>query len=234
MAVNVSEWLYPSYCEYSKTSGTRPVAVRRFVGLLDDLVKNQLKLDGVYRERANSGRSYFKGLRIRRDGHDDDLPSPITGRFLIPKNGDSEGSMMDSLRAKTIDNQESQGSEGISENSENILQNSSHPETLLSDKIEICPHAPESTSSKDLTSHYIPHTGSNLPSPASVFTKKTKTFDIGNRVVVVDTASIYRATRGVVIDIFYGRDSVGYLVKFDSLVRGVSQIEFEASDLMKV
>jgi hypothetical protein len=73
-----------------------------------------------------------------------------------------------------------------------------------------------------------------LPSPASVFTKKTKTFDISNRVVVVDTASIYRAARGVVIDIFYGRDSVGYLVKFDSLVRGVSQIEFEASDLMKV
>ncbi|MEP0755746.1 phage/plasmid primase, P4 family [Trichocoleus sp. Lan] len=73
----VNTWLYASYCEYSTATGSKPVAVRRFVCLLDDLCASQLKLQGVSRGKDRYG-SHFTGLKIRT-GNDTD-PLLITGK----------------------------------------------------------------------------------------------------------------------------------------------------------
>ena len=69
-------WLYANYCEYSASTGSKPISVRRFSSLLHDLCRSQLKLPGVARGKDRRG-SYFDGLIIRRD--DDTSPRPITG-----------------------------------------------------------------------------------------------------------------------------------------------------------
>ena len=65
------EWIYANYCEYSRAVGTKPVALRRFVNLLDDLCVNQLGLD-VKHGRDRKG-SYFQGLKIRDEFDHDPL-----------------------------------------------------------------------------------------------------------------------------------------------------------------
>ncbi|MEG4407992.1 DUF3854 domain-containing protein [Microcoleus sp. MON2_D5] len=172
--LNINTWLYASYCEYSKNSGSRSVAVRRFVNLLDDLVINQIKLDGVAREKGSSGRSYFRGLRIRRDGDDDDIPSPVTGKIINESVRDSQDTVRDTMRDETVGNQESQGSEGKIEKSENIFNDFSNLaeknladekiSNFCSEKVEKGDVALEFLSDKDLTPHAIPHTIPQLPS----------------------------------------------------------------------
>ncbi|MEG3843738.1 hypothetical protein [Microcoleus sp. herbarium14] len=63
---------------------------------------------------------------------------------------------------------------------------------------------------------------------------KPRTFEIGSRVVAKDVGGIYQGARGEVVDILYGSASDTYLVRFDKLVRGTQQSEFEAFDLMKL
>ena len=65
------EWLYANYCEYSHAVGTKPIALRRFVNLLQDLCVNQLGLD-VKHGRDRLG-SYFLGLKIRQELDEDPL-----------------------------------------------------------------------------------------------------------------------------------------------------------------
>jgi putative DNA primase/helicase len=120
--LNVGKFLYPSYCNYSKNSGSKtPLGLQRFVKLLDDLVKNQLKIDGVFREKDRSKKSYFVGLRIRQDGLDDDLPSPIF-EYTFGKVRRDCGGMRGGM--KPIQRRDAGDAEGLFQNSENILQNS--------------------------------------------------------------------------------------------------------------
>lgn len=176
--LNVNTWLYASYCEYSTNSGCKSVAARRFVNLLNDLVVNQIKLEGVGREKGNSGRSYFRGLRIRKDGDDDDIPSPITGKTIDESVRDSKNIVRDTMRDETLGNQESQGNEGKIEKSENIFDDFSNlaAENLSSEKItNFCSKKVENTpvALKSLTGETlnpqtipqtIPHTTPELPS----------------------------------------------------------------------
>lgn len=78
--LNVSSWLYANYCEYSVNTGSKPVALRRFVHLLHDLCVNQLNLS-VRHGRLQT--SYFEGLKIRTEW-DADQPRIVTGPRLQP------------------------------------------------------------------------------------------------------------------------------------------------------
>ncbi|MEG5032806.1 DUF3987 domain-containing protein [Microcoleus sp. AT3-D2] len=70
--------------------------------------------------------------------------------------------------------------------------------------------------------------------PAATSTKKPKTFEIGQRVVVKDVGGIYQGARGEIVDTLYGRSGASYLVKFDKPIKNIRQSEFEGSDLMKL
>jgi hypothetical protein len=74
--IGANYWLYASYCEYATATGSKPIGLRRFVSLLDDLANNQLNLEGVYRHRDQRGR-FFVGLKLRT--HEDCDPCLITG-----------------------------------------------------------------------------------------------------------------------------------------------------------
>ncbi len=65
--------------------------------------------------------------------------------------------------------------------------------------------------------------------------RKPRTFKVGERVVVKDVGGAYQGVRGEVADNIYclaAGDT--YLVRFDKPVRGIQQVEFEPSDLMKL
>jgi putative DNA primase/helicase len=79
-----SQWLYANYCEYCANTQSKPIGIRRFTNLLLDLCQNQLKLDGVYRDRDRKGR-YFVGLKIRTD--EDNDSALITGTESSPDDG---------------------------------------------------------------------------------------------------------------------------------------------------
>jgi P4 family phage/plasmid primase-like protien len=87
--IGANYWLYASYCEYATATGSKPIGLRRFVNLLDDLCTNQLNLEGVYRHRDQRGR-FFIGLKIRT--HEDCDPCLITGD---ENHSQDDGSMTD-------------------------------------------------------------------------------------------------------------------------------------------
>lgn len=70
--------------------------------------------------------------------------------------------------------------------------------------------------------------------PAATATKKPRTFEIGDRVVVKDVGGIYQGARGEIVDTLYGRAGATYLIKFDKPVKNIRQLECEGSDLMKL
>lgn len=74
---NKTQGLYPSYVNYCHSTGGKPVAMNRFSGLLEDLIRNQLKWQGISKHRDERG-SFFLGLRLRTvaDSHIDPI---ITG-----------------------------------------------------------------------------------------------------------------------------------------------------------
>jgi len=156
--LNVDKFLYPSYCNYSKNSGSRtPLGLQRFVKLLEDLVKNQLKIDGVFREKDRSKKSYFVGLRIRQDGGDDDLPSPIfeyTSGKVRRDCGGMRGGM------KPIQRRDAGDAEGLLKKSENVEQN--FQATFCSEQISPTEElkspsaSPEVPRQKDLNPPHIP------------------------------------------------------------------------------
>jgi phage/plasmid-associated DNA primase len=61
---NSSSHLYPSYCEYCESTGSKAVGQKRFINLLLDVCKNQLDLDKVSTFSKN-GRLFFKGIAVR-------------------------------------------------------------------------------------------------------------------------------------------------------------------------
>ena len=74
---NADKWLYPNYLTYCEETNIKPLSMQKFSTVLDDVCRNQLQLKGVGRgEKTRKGRPFF-GLRIRRPGIDDDLPSPV-------------------------------------------------------------------------------------------------------------------------------------------------------------
>ncbi|MEP0755705.1 phage/plasmid primase, P4 family [Trichocoleus sp. Lan] len=74
---NIQTWLYASYCEYSAATGTKLIALQRFVSLTKDLFQSQLKID-VLHKRDNKG-AYFLNLKIRNDNDDRDKPRLVSG-----------------------------------------------------------------------------------------------------------------------------------------------------------
>ncbi len=79
---NPGEYLYASYNDYCEMTNSKTVSSRRYTGLFEDLLKNQLKLE-VSRHRDRKG-SYFKGVKLRYQGGEDiapDVPLLISGKF---------------------------------------------------------------------------------------------------------------------------------------------------------
>jgi hypothetical protein len=124
---------------------------------LDDLAKNQLKLEGVYRERGRDNKSYFVGLRIKQDGLDDDLGSPITGIFSQEVHRDCIGMR---IGFKPPQHRTSEDAEGLLKNSENIEQvfdRTACDESISPTEELKSPYAPSaSLCSKDLNPPHIP------------------------------------------------------------------------------
>ena len=78
--LNTDKWLYANYAEYSHSTGTKSIGLRRFGNLLSDLCKNQLELN-IEKDRDRNG-SYVAGLKIRSE-YDSDPPM-ITGKDSPP------------------------------------------------------------------------------------------------------------------------------------------------------
>ncbi|WP_445251784.1 MULTISPECIES: DUF3987 domain-containing protein [unclassified Microcoleus] len=69
----------------------------------------------------------------------------------------------------------------------------------------------------------------------SASTKKPKTFEIGDRVVVgYSDQHIYNGTQGEVVEVWYSRDGQECRVRFDKEVRGSLRSDFPAFELMKL
>ena len=64
------EKLYPNYAKFCGTRQIHPVALKRFRGLLTDLIDGQLRLKGIKDTKDNKGR-YFTGIRLREEKEDD-------------------------------------------------------------------------------------------------------------------------------------------------------------------
>jgi P4 family phage/plasmid primase-like protien len=62
--LNSDYHLYPSYCEYCDSTGSKAVGQKRFINLLLDCCKNQLNLDNVH-SFSKGGKPFVKGLAIR-------------------------------------------------------------------------------------------------------------------------------------------------------------------------
>jgi hypothetical protein len=228
--LNVDKFLYPSYCNYSKNSGSRtPLGLQRFVKLLDDLAKNQLKIDGVFREKDRSKKSYFVGLRIRQDGLDDDLPSPIF-EYISGEVRRDCGGMRGGM--KPIQRRDAGDAEGLFQNSENILQNSdenSCDESISpTEELKIPPASPASPGSKDLNPPHIPPHIPPHP-PALSEPKKSETIAstqsqgkkqtglaIGDQVKIMQDDDIYKGKKGKIVDIGHGAKEIDYYVALEN------------------
>lgn len=104
---NSDKWLYPSYVQYCSRTGSRPVSMRRFSGLLEDLFCVQLKLN-IHKYRDKDG-NYFEGVTIRGAGCEH-LPRLVMGL------------MKDDVGSVKAENLESAGCEGYV-GSSNLLHN---------------------------------------------------------------------------------------------------------------
>lgn len=75
---NSHSHLYPAYCEYCESTGSKAVGQKRFINLLIDICKNQLDLDAVSTFSKN-GRIFFKGVAVRAsDQKFKDFPTILT------------------------------------------------------------------------------------------------------------------------------------------------------------
>lgn len=75
---NSTSHLYPAYCEYCESTGSKAVGQKRFVNLLLDVCKNQLDMDKVS-TFSKGGRIFFKGLAVRAsDQKFKDYPTILT------------------------------------------------------------------------------------------------------------------------------------------------------------
>jgi len=87
-----SKYLYASYDDYCQGTNSKVVSLRRYSGLFEDLLKNQLKL-GISKHRDKDG-NYFQGVKLRfeKSAPDEygqreivdtapDIPLLISGKF---------------------------------------------------------------------------------------------------------------------------------------------------------
>ena len=76
--LNSNYHLYPSYCEYCESTGSKAVSQKRFINLLMDCCKNQLGLQDVF-TFTKGGKPFVKGLAIRNsDQKFKDYPTIIS------------------------------------------------------------------------------------------------------------------------------------------------------------
>jgi DNA polymerase-1 len=61
---NCDTWLYANYRDFTDAVGNKPISMRRFSSLLEDLCRHQLHLAHVEHTRDNHG-AYFTGVRLR-------------------------------------------------------------------------------------------------------------------------------------------------------------------------
>ncbi|MFM6206600.1 hypothetical protein, partial [Planktothrix sp.] len=102
--LNISQWLYASYRNFSESHGSKPISSNRFSSLLHDLLKNQLKLD-IFKGRDRNG-SYFENIRIRSES--DDTP-PLISSVTASVTG-----VTASVTAETLISVECDGCDGFS------------------------------------------------------------------------------------------------------------------------
>jgi P4 family phage/plasmid primase-like protien len=89
-----SDWLYAHYRGMAEASGERPVSLRRFPRLLDDLLRHQLDLPDVG-HAPERGTSYIKGVRLRTET-DIGKPGLITAA-IAARQEDPEGAQPPSV-----------------------------------------------------------------------------------------------------------------------------------------
>ena len=98
---NLDTWLYANYRDFTDTVNNKPIAMRRFSDMLEDLCVNQLRLKGVEHGRDMYG-AYFARLRLRPEA-DTTSPRLITPDPPPPPNHDgcltdNDGCMTDQTR----------------------------------------------------------------------------------------------------------------------------------------
>ena len=109
-------WLYPNYYAYTEATGHKPVSLRRFSGLLEDLCQYQLRLEGVARGKNVQG-AHFTGLRLRQNYEIAALLITEASAPPLTESGSDDGSD-GSLTAKTDATDGSDGSDGCFESSQ--------------------------------------------------------------------------------------------------------------------
>lgn len=81
--LGANAFLYPSYVAYCDETRRSAVSQQRFTGLLEDLVQNSLRAQGVIHTRDRNG-SHFKGVTFRADEEGDAGRCDDTGSNLTP------------------------------------------------------------------------------------------------------------------------------------------------------
>jgi phage/plasmid-associated DNA primase len=100
-------WLYPNYRAWTDGTGNRPISMRRFAALLEDLLCNQIGLPAEYRQDWTG--SHFRGIRMRTASDNAESlicppkPAPVTDE-------------MDTLMDETRTTDGLDGLDGLSEN----------------------------------------------------------------------------------------------------------------------
>ena len=125
-----SVWLYASYCEYTEGVGNKTISQKRFTPMVIDLLKTQLKLEGIFSERDRDGRHIW-GIEIRKTHHRDDLLITKTqkeagGATIAPEVAKAVGFVTGgdgSVTAETLGSAGCDGCVGFNETqSENLSQ----------------------------------------------------------------------------------------------------------------
>ncbi|NEZ61966.1 hypothetical protein D0962_04120 [Leptolyngbyaceae cyanobacterium CCMR0082] len=73
--------LYPNYIDYCESANVKPLSLSKFSGALENLMQEQLGIDGVERKRGRAQGAGFTGIRlvgVDSSGKSDDFDSPQT------------------------------------------------------------------------------------------------------------------------------------------------------------
>jgi hypothetical protein len=105
---NEDVWLYPNYCAWADATNHKPVGMRRFASILEELLVTQLKLPVAYRKDMHGSR--FFGIRLRTASDKADLlVCPTETRAMTEHDG--------SMTAETRTDDGYDGYDGIFEKS---------------------------------------------------------------------------------------------------------------------
>jgi len=75
--LNTDTHLYPNFCNWCRENGHKEMAANRFVPLLKDLLKDQLKLKHIEHVARRDGK-FFTGISLKPRPSPDDDPKPFT------------------------------------------------------------------------------------------------------------------------------------------------------------